>query len=830
MTHRPLCDLCGLPVPTTAACFTSTYSDTKNSYQFCCLGCKQVFTMIAELSDGDDPATFKETELFKQCQDLGIIPRSEADLENFSWHQDRKANIEDTFNLQNVPENHMTLSLKITDMWCPACAWFIETALQKEPGIHTANCNFAIDRLQIAYDPAVTSPVEVISTLKDLGYNAVALGETEDKKQTRVLFVRLMISALLTANIMMLSFSAYSGFFIQLTRDAVWKISWPVCLMAAVVLFYGGRPIYLKALANIRVRSFGMETLITAGAFTAFGYSLFNLISGNVHIYFDTASMLITLTLLGKLLEKRVKNRVTSDLDLFFSIRPKKAKVCSDLYPMGRYTAIENLSGDDTVWVEAEDIVPADGMVTQGSGYVDESVITGESRMVKKQVGDELIGGTSIVSGGFKFRVAKIGEASVIGEMMAVMENTLNRKSPVELYTEKILKWFVPLIISLAIGTGMICFFAGHPANVSIIRAVTVMVIACPCALGIAIPLVRVAGISIAGKSGILIRNFESFDQAKDIDTVVFDKTGTLTAGRWKLIKVLTAECMTEDQALQMALGLEAHCDHDISVALKGYAASKGVPPEKINSIAYYENGISGKIKDKLIKIGSRTFVEEGLLNRAGMDANLNLSEDLIYSPVYLCVEKKIASVFVFGDMIRPDAPGIVARFKEKDLGVYLVSGDEKAVVDGVAKKLKIEKAFGGQLPLDKSALVTSLKSKGRKVMMVGDGINDAPAMACSDVSIGVTAKSLLSQENADITLMKEDLSGIITYMAISENVRRKIRQNFWFSFVYNFISIPIAMSGVLTPLIAVTAMLLSSLTVIGNTLLLFRETRNGEQ
>ena len=787
------------------------------------MGCKQVFAMIAELSECPDPSAFKETDLFKRCRELGIVPRTESDLEDKAFTPSAKIKSEAQPVTATLPEGQMALTLKVTDMWCPACAWFIETALEKKRGIAAADCSFAVDRLQISYDPVFTSPTEIVSAVKDLGYEALLPDETGEKKQTRALFVRVIISALLTANIMMLSFAAYSGFFIELTKTAVWKISWPICILAGVVLFYGGWPVYQKALANIRALAFGMETLITAGAFTAFFYSLFNLISGNVHIYFDTAAMLITLTLLGKLLEKRVKDRVTSDLDAFFSLQPKKAKICSDVYPDGRYASVDNLFPGDVVQVEAEDIVPADGTVLDGAGFADESVITGESRMIKKKAGDPLTGGTRITSGAIRFRVTKLGDDSVMGQMMTVMANTLNQKSSVEQYTEKILRWFVPLILSLALGTGIFCFFAGLPAEDAIIRAVTVMVIACPCALGIAIPLVRVAGISITGRSGILVRNFESFDQVEDIDTIVFDKTGTLTTGRWTLIEVLTAPGIDRDLVLEIALGLEAASDHEIAVALGSYAGQKAIGPAMIADAIQSENGISGMLGNRPVKIGSETFLHKEIQSSNATVMELKNRENGLYSPVYLSIDEEIAAVLIFGDSLRPEAQKVVSRLKEMQFFLNLVSGDEKEVVDTVARKLEIEAASGGQLPLDKAALVSSIRSHNHKVLMVGDGINDAPAMACADVSMGVAAKSLLSQDRADITLMKEDLSAILKFMAISGAVRRKIRQNFWFSFVYNFVSIPIAMSGILTPLIAVTAMLCSSLTVISNTLLLFR-------
>jgi heavy metal translocating P-type ATPase len=775
--------------------------------------------MISELSGSKNPEDFKNTDLFRKCRDMGIIPRSEEEIPGETIAKEMilpEADIQ-------PDKAQIGLNLQITDMWCPACAWFIETALKKDLWIQNATCNFSTDRLFVAYDPIVASPEKIIQSIKNLGYHAMLPGEDEGRRETRRMFVRLMICLLLTVNIMMLSFAVYSGFFMDLSKDAVWKIAWPVCLMAAVVIFYGGQPIYRKAFAGLKSFSFGMETLITAGAFTAFFYSFANLVSGSIHLYFDTASMLITLTLLGKMLERRVKDRVMADLDSFFSLRSGKARIVSKDYPEGRYVSIEAVVKEDILRVESGEIVPADGMVVTGRGFVDESLLTGEPKPLQKGPGDAITGGTRVVEGDLEFTVAGIGDTSCLGRMLDIMESGVNRKMAVEQYAERILKWFVPGILLLAAGTGLACFLMGMSPENAMVRAVTVMVIACPCALGIAIPLVRVAAISIAGKKGLLVRNFESFYAMEKVDTFIFDKTGTLTQGGWELLKVEPGEGYDESMLLQTALGLEKDSDHDIAFALKRYGVYKGLVPAEVEDLESLPGGISGVVHGRKVKIGSLAFLANQGISMQGDVSISDPSTGSFYSTVALSINGKIAGIFVFGDRLRQKSRKVVDELKNRGYNLHLVSGDGDRITRQVGGSLGILNVSGGRLPEEKALLVRDLKEKGFCIAMVGDGMNDAPAMAEADVGFAMVNKSHLGRESADITLVHGNLEALLEFIGLAEKVRRKIRQNFWFAFVYNFISIPIAMSGLLTPLIAVTAMLISSLTVITNTLFLFR-------
>ncbi|MFC1813801.1 heavy metal translocating P-type ATPase [Thermodesulfobacteriota bacterium] len=808
------CDLCGLPVG------DGTYTSALmgRTFRFCCMGCKQVFHMLAEASDSGDPARFKDTELFKKCQDMGIVPGPAAP------NRLRDDPFEPaTDPLSDKDRSKLSLNLVVTDMWCPACAWVIEEVLKKRPGILTAGCNFSTDRLRCEYDPVLSSPDQIIGAVNTLGYRAFIPGDQLESKEKRKAFIRFAISAFLTANVMMLSFSLYSGFFTQLTPDAVHKISLPIFIMAGIVLFYGGFTIYQRAWAGLFSAAFGMETLITVGAFSAYLYSTFNLFSGSIHLYYDTATMLITLTLLGKTIERKAKASVQEDLGYFFSLKPTKVKRCSEEFPNGRYVSAENLRQGDLFMIEESEIIPADGLVLEGSGSIDESSLTGEARPVNKTIGERVRSGTRILSGTFKVRAEDVGEASTLGQMIKIMENALEQKTPLEGKTDRILRWFVPLVLTLSFATGLTCLFLDFSFETALIRSVTVMVIACPCALGIAIPIARVAGISLAGKKGILVRDFSAFEQAIKTNAVVFDKTGTLTSGNWKLLEISVEKSFTKEQILQLAVALEQHSDHFIATEIVKHSRANVLAPPSLDNVRYYQNGVSGIFEEDEVKIGSKDFIAKDLEEHS-FTADADDGDGVLQSTVYMSYGDRLCARFIFGDVLKEGALKTVEKLWDMGYSISLVSGDNDKITRAIGNLLGIPDALGGKLPQDKAFFIRDLQKHGKRVVMVGDGVNDAPALIQADLAIAVHSGSHLGKEAADITLMQGNPEQILVYLDLAKQVNNKIQQNLIFSLLYNTLGIPIAMSGLLTPLVAVCAMLLSSLSVTGNTLLLIRK------
>ena len=822
------CDLCGLPLR--HGTVTAVFSET--TYSFCCLGCRQVFNILIEATDSADPAAFKKTDLFKQCLEKGIIPAFEAELAG----RPGSTTAEDIVSSDRLPgdpaqtpsepmsSQFLALTLKIRNMWCPACAWLIDESLKKAPGISQSRCNFSTDRLHVTYKPVRTSPDRIIAAIKKLGYQAAVPGESREAVERKKEFFRFAVSAFLTANVMMLSFALYSGFFTQLTANTITKLSWPAFIMAGIVLAYGGYEFYKKAWAGITNASFSMETLIIIGALSAYAYSTYNFFTASIHLYYDTASMLITLVLLGKTLERRAKGKVLEDLENFFALMPTKVRICSHHFPDGRYAAVEQLAEGDIFRVTETELIPADGRILTGNGAVEESSLTGEPLPITKKPGDFIRSGARVQQGSFKIKAAKVGNDSTLGQMMQIIEKTLLTKMPIEGKTDVILQWFVPVILVLAAATGIVCRFMGLSLETSILRAVTVMVISCPCALGIAIPLARVAGISIAGKKGVLVRDFNAFEMAQRITAVIFDKTGTVTRGNWTLQEIIAFAPFDEDRAFEMAAGLEKNSDHFIGREIMRQAHRKNIQPAAVDDIRTEENGVIGHIDGNMIKIGSADFLHDTLSDFKLPSGSGHLQREPKYSYVFMSSADQPVAIFVFGDTIRNGTRATVDKLLNRGFQVALVSGDGNETTRAIAKDIGIHDAYGGQMPNDKVAIVKTLQDQNHAVAMVGDGINDAPALIQADLSLAVHSGAHLGEEVADVTLMRAEPEQVIDFLIFAGAVNRKISQNLIFTFAYNVISIPMAIGGLLTPLVAVSAMLLSSISVIGNTLMLVRK------
>jgi heavy metal translocating P-type ATPase len=781
-----------------------------------------VYIMLLESTDTKDPAHFKETDLYRQCVAAGVIPADEDDLRRLNEQEKDKPGQTEAVSAMPVLNNSLALNLKIEGMWCTACAWVIEKSISRLAGVHTVSCNFSTDRLRCRYRPDRIAPDQIREAVTRLGYHLKDIDvDTKSATTHRRELIRLSITGLLSANVMMLSWALYAGFFTTLSADAVSKISLPIVVMATVAFIYGGGPMLRKAWFGLIQRMPGMETLVGAGAGCAFVYSLYNWLTGSIHLYFDTACMLITLVLLGKYLEQQAKNRVRRDLDSFFDLQPAKVRLITKAVPSGRYVAIGQLAPGDQFAVEMGEIVPADGRVVSGAGRLDESSLTGEPKPVNVKSGDPIKSGTRLISGRIIAEAEKVADDTILNQMIAIMTRSLEQKSAFEAKSDRMLRWFVPIIIGLSAGTGLVCIMTGLPLDQAIVRTVTIMVISCPCALGVAIPMARLAGISLAGRKGILVREIEAFERAGDIDTIVFDKTGTLTRGRWQLNHVECAPEFDPATSIAWAAGLEQSVDHEIARAIGLFAKQHEIEPERVEDVSVHPDGVSGRLNGKSLRVGKQRF---------SMDAYEN--EDTVFRPidgtptsrVFLSIDGHLAATFYFGDTIRAKVPAMVRTLINDSYHLHLISGDDHATTRQVGNATGMDDCKGNLLPPGKADYIGQLIVQGHRVAMVGDGVNDAAAMVRSQLGVAVYSGAGLAEEAAHITLMRGDPCQLLDFFPLARRVDRKVVQNLWCAWTYNLVSIPIAMSGLLNPLVAATAMLLSSLTVIGNTLLLLRK------
>ena len=777
-----------------------------------------VYAMLMEATDAPDPSSFRNSDLYRRCVAAGVVPAGISDLNRFDQEDDG----EDPSGAEDSTDNQLLgMQWSVDGMWCPACAWVIEAALRRLGGVHEAVCDFATDRLRCRYDPTRSDPNVIKRAVRALGYGLTHADTPAKAGFWRKALVRLMISAFLSVNVMMLSWALYSGFFTSLSPRDIRNISWPILIMTTAVMVYGGGPLFRKAWWGLRARAPGMETLVCLGAASAYVYSLYNFLSHSFHLYFDTASMLITLVLLGKLFETRAKAQVRRDLEGLMSFQPRKARRCSPEFPEGRFVALEQLAPQDTFRVIAGELVPADGEILSGKGYVDAAAITGESRPQSVSPGRSITSGMRLLKGDVTVSASRVGPESLLGQMVAVMEHSLVRRTPLESRTDRWLSLFVPLMMALAAATAVTTHALGLAWDQAFVRGLTVLVVACPCALGIAIPLARIAGISLAARRGILVRDFEAFEQVRHIDCAVLDKTGTLTNGRWSLDSVMAQDGLSKDQALALAAGLEKGSEHVIARSVRDYAARQGIQPARVSDLEMKANGVRGRYQGMTVKIGARRFAAPDV-RYSHIDAKVSGP----HSAVYLSLDGRLCATLVFGDQVRDGAAPLVSTLGRAGVECHLISGDAHAATQAVARQvgIPVDNAHGSQLPQEKVDFVARMQARGRHVVMVGDGINDAPALTRANLSVAVLHDASLAQQAAAVTLMRKDPRQLIDYMSLARKVNTTVVQNLGCAWIYNLISIPVAMSGLLNPLVAVTAMLLSSLTVIGNTLLLVRQ------
>ncbi|HCS06983.1 MAG TPA: copper-transporting ATPase [Pseudomonas sp.] len=715
-----------------------------------------------------------------------------------------------------------TVELNIGGMTCASCAGRVEKALAKVPGVTNATVNLASERAHIESLGPV-DPARLIEAVTKAGYSAQLtenVHATQDDQHKRLRRERWSLVAAIVLALPLVLPMLVEPFGLH------WMLpAWAQFLLATPVQFILGARFYVAAWKAVKAGAGNMDLLVALGTSAGYGLSLYEwaiAAPGTMpHLYFEASAVVIALVLLGKYLESRAKRQTASAIRALEALRPERALRVVD--GQEQDVAISDLRLNDLVLVKPGERFPVDGEVVEGQSHADEALISGESLPVPKQPGDNVTGGAINGEGRLVIKTLALGTETVLARIIRLVEDAQAGKAPIQKLVDKVSQIFVPVVLLIALATLLGWWFYGAPIETALINAVAVLVIACPCALGLATPTAIMAGTGVAARHGILIKDAEALERAHEVSAVVFDKTGTLTSGTPQIAH-FSAVSGDEAQLLQAAGALQRGSEHPLAKAvLDACAARQLTVPDVTDSQSLTGRGIAGTLLDRRLALGNRRLLEEtGLTpgpladSAAAWEAEgRTLSWLIEQSP-----QPKVLGLFAFGDTLKPGALSAVQQLTERHISSHLLTGDNKGSAKVVAEALGIQDVHAEVLPADKAATVAELKKTG-VVAMVGDGINDAPALAAADIGIAMGGGTDVAMHAAGITLMRGDPRLVPAALEISRKTYAKIRQNLFWAFIYNVIGIPLAAFGFLNPVLAGAAMAFSSVSVVSNALLL---------
>jgi heavy metal translocating P-type ATPase len=791
------CDLCGAAASRSPQ--IQVFRDQEK--RFCCTGCLNVYAILLESGALESGIDLRETSLFQESQRLGLLGRVEPE---------RAA----------IPEGAETKEAlyQLTGMWCAACGWVVEHALRREAGIVSAEVLFTSDLLKVTYCPQMVPPGTVPERVKSLGYRAAEFGSEQegDRREWQDMLLRLGIAGGMWMNVMLFSLVIYASYWEGIAGWAQRVVPLILMVLALPAVLYSAWPIHRIAWFGLKAGHLRMEALISTGVLAAFVYSSAEAFLGGRHFYFDTACAIVTLVLTGKALERNAKDRSARAIALLYRLLPKKVRLRVE--GQERFVAIEALEPGLTFLVKPGERIPADGVVVEGRSSVDESVVTGEADPRAKAPGDTVICSSLNMAGVLEIRATRCGEDSTLAQIVKSVQGALASKSPLERIVDRVSRVFIPTVLALAALTVAVCLVRGLPATEAMLRGIAVLVIACPCALGIATPLATTAAIGTASRQGIIIRDVRVLETFRKVDLLILDKTGTLTEGDFRVRYAVLDH-------LDLVAGLESYSEHPLAHAVMRHAAEEGLGPLDAQDIVVREGlGLIGTVKGRRVAVGNRPLMAE--VGMAIPPVLLPLAEGWEaegLTVAFASVDGQCSGALAFGDKPREEAAAVVAELRGRGIRTVLLSGDAPATTERMARAVGLDEWVGGVSPSGKAAAVRRFQAEGKVVAMVGDGVNDAPALAAADLGIAMGSGADLATHAAPVVLMRDSLTRITRVFRLATLTLRVLKQNLFWAFFYNTLGISLAMTGVLNPILAAGAMVLSSLSVIGNSLRLNR-------
>lgn len=715
--------------------------------------------------------------------------------------------------------------LKISGMTCASCALSNEKELTKTKGIISASVNFASKNAQVEYDPEIIDENQVKKVIKDNGYSIIKQRAMNNKQKDLENNLKdFIFSAVLSAPLILEMFYKF-----RLDRN-IWSIDlvmWAHLILATIIVFVFGWRFHRTMMLKLRKFEANMDTLVSIGTLVAYFYSLwafFSLREG----YLESAVAIITLILLGKYLENLSMGRAGEAMRKLMEFGVKYARVI-DGENKEEMIEIDNVKIGDILLVKPSEKIPLDGEIVAGVSSVDESMLTGESLPVEKKLGEKVYGATINQDGVIKIRVTQISEGTVLAQIIKTVEEAQMSKAPIQKLADKISGIFVPIIIIIAFGTFFFWNLFSGNISLSIINAVAVLVIACPCALGLATPTAIMVGTGRGAKKGILFKTGESFERAKKISIVVFDKTGTLTEGKPEVKKIIVnpGENFLEEQVLKIAASLAINSQHPISGAINNYVKEKDIVLARLEEIKEEKGkGLSAKCQEHKtnLLLGNKKLLEDYGVDLTWVENILNEENQTDGSYLFVAHDGKVIGAIVVADKARAEAKKVIEKIKKMKIAIAMITGDSKKTAKIIGKELGIEKIIAEVLPDEKSKEIKKLQEDDEVVIFVGDGINDAPSLVQADLGIAMGSGTDIAKEAGQIILLENNLEKVVEAIEISKITFRTVEQNLFWAFIYNIVTIPLAAFGFLSPTIAAGAMSLSSVSVVLNSLRIYRK------
>ncbi len=783
----------------------------EQEHSFCCHGCASVCEVIHEAGMESFYRRTPEGEL------LSPPPPPNKDIDFFDYDEVQSQYVTDLSDRREI-------TLMSDAIHCAACVWLIEHTMAKEDNILLTMVNFTNKRIKIRWDNSQLKLSSIIKKLNSIGYDATpydaSASEEAYRKANRDLLYRLGFAGFAMMNVTWFSVALYTG----ASDDHEFKtyFYWLQLIIATATLLYSGLPFFKGAWTSIKAKTVGMDVSIALGLLTTYFYSLWVMVdaSGDGYVYFNTLIDFIFLLLIGRYFEAISKNKALDSTRRLMDLQPKVARQLVD--GEEHVVPVRRLMKGDKLLVKPGEQFPVDGVILSGESMANESMLTGESLEIEKTVGDRVSAGTLNVDGTLTVAVEKTLQDTQLGHIVHMVEEAQGSKAPIQSSVDKIMPWFVSVTLSLALGSFIFWFFNAD-LEFAVMTATAVLIITCPCAFGLATPMAVAVATGVSAKNGILVKNGTVLETLQSIQHFVFDKTGTLTKGKMKLVDYQLIPEENEKSLLLDVASIEQLSEHSLGRAIaENVRESFGLSIKGLKDVEGFKalpgKGVRGTCEGAEFQIGTAKWLTElGIELSESLQMLAQERAELAQTVIWVAKQKRLVGLLFLEDEIRPEAAELIQRLKEKGKQVTLLSGDLQVVADCVARQLGGMEVIAEVLPEDKNKVIQKLQAQGQKVAMVGDGVNDAPALVRADVGIALGSGTDVSMDSADIVLMNNELMAVDTALELSTRTLKTIKQNIISSFAYNIIMVPLAVAGTLTPLIAAITMPLSSLVVIGN-------------